>query len=122
MRVGAGLRRVVNAVVSVAAAGGCGEKVWMPQAPGAIPDVGIGGPGGAAGGSSCSSWRSSLNSPISVFQNDFTILLIKIFFISIIGKRLQHNDIKIKNSRSRLQSVFSTQSQGLEDDFMKSSI
>ena len=50
VRVGAGLRRVMNPVVAVAA-GSRGKKVRMPEAPGAVPDVGIGCSGGTAGGS-----------------------------------------------------------------------
>ena len=61
VRVGAGLRRVVDPVVAVAA-GGRGEKVWVPEAPGAVPDVGVAGPGGgAAGGSSCSELNMIIN-------------------------------------------------------------
>ena len=52
VRIGAGLRRVVDSVVAVGA-GSRGEEVRVPEAPRAVPDVGIGGSGGAAGGSSC---------------------------------------------------------------------
>ena len=47
VRIGAGLRRVV---VMAVGAGGRREKVGMSEAPGAVADVGIGGPGCAASG------------------------------------------------------------------------